>query len=716
MPPTLPRTCSHEATAADHRPPSPHREILISLLLVLVTLSVYWPVRHYEFINYDDPIYVSGNDFVLHGLSREGIVRAFSQLTGERTYWHPVTWLSHMLDCQLFGTNAGAHHLVNVCFHAANAVLLFLVLIRMTGAGWRSAVVAALFAWHPLQVDSVAWVAERKNVLSTCLALLTILAYVRYVRRPSVGRYGLVAAGFALGLMAKPMLVTLPLILLLLDFWPLQRFQGLTLAAQASIGFRLVGEKLPLLALSVISSVITIVGHAQLKALSAADELPIGLRLANALISYARYVGKMIWPVNLAVFYPYPDAWPPWAAIGAGLWLVGSTTVVIWLARRRPYLAAGWFWYVITLVPVIGLVQAGSQSMADRFTYVPLIGLFVMLVGLVADLKSGWPQPVAAKAILTVAALSACLVATHRQLRYWRDSESLWTHALLCNSENYTAHKGLGAALVEQGRMTEAIPHFNQVLEHDPKDADAHNNLGYIFITTGRINEAMAHLGRAITINPNYADARYNLGLALSQMGRMDEAMALWQEAIKLEPNHAKAHNNLGIALFNLGSMDQGIAHLQRAVALHPNQADDHNNLAVAFFKMGRMDQAIAHWQRAVEINPRFLAARNSLAWALATCPVASLRDGVRAIALAEQSDRLAGGRNPELLATLAAACAEAGRFSDAVAAARRALQLATAQSNPALSDKLRHELELYESGLPCRDDGQTPVPVGRGS
>ncbi len=766
-------------TTSYYRQTSPRRDFLISLLLVLVTIGVYWPVRHYEFINFDDPYYVYENNFVIRGLSRDGIVWAFSQLTGEATYWHPVTWLSHMLDCQLFGTNAGMHHLVNVLFHAANAVLLFLVLKRMTGAPWRSAVVAALFAWHPLQVDSVAWVTERKNVLSTCLGLLTMLAYLRYVRQPGAGRYALVMVCFGLGLMAKPILVTMPLILLLLDIWPLQRFQISTLDSQVSTFFRLVGEKMPLLVLSAASAAVTIIGHAELKSLRAFDGLPIGARLANALVSYVRYLGKLIWPVDLAVFYPYPEAWSPLAVISATLCVTGTTALVIYLVRQRPYLAVGWFWYVGTLLPVIGLVQAGSQSMADRFSYVPMIGLFIMVVWSVADLMRVWPHRKTAQQIITVVVLTACLAVTHTQLPYWRNSVSLWTRAVSCTSRNSTAHGHLGNSLVEKGHLAEAIPHYRDAIEFDGRNAQAHYNLGVLYFKAGRVDEAIGLWQKATGINPNYADAYNNLGLAFFEMGRVDEGIAHWKKAIAINPNHAASHRNignaylksgrageavlhlkqtiainpgdanthnelaavlftmglmdeaivywqraveldprnganyfsLGLAYFKKGLVDKAVAHYQKAVEINPHDADIYNNLGHALFKMGRISEALTHLQKAVEIEPQSLTARNNLAWALATGPVPPLRNGVQAIALAEQSLQLAGGSNPELLGTLAASYAEAGQFSNAVATAQQALQLAAQQGNQLLSTKLHRELGLYQLGLPCRDNPQYPSP-----
>jgi len=397
--------------------------VWICIALVLVTFALYWPVRHHAFINYDDPLYVTHNPNVKAGLTWHGVVWAFRAT--EAHNWHPLTWLSHMLDCQLFGPNPGAHHLVNVAFHALNAVLLYLVLGRMTGAWWRSAAVAALFALHPLQVGSVAWIAERKNLLSTSFWLLTLWAYARYAeattRASKRNAYSLALVCFALGLMCKPMLVTVPFVLLLLDGWPLRRLQ------LATLGSRLV-EKLPFFALGAASSAATIwaaTSEAQERSFSSLHRLPLGLRIENALISYLRYLGKMIWPVGLSVFYPYPTAWPLWLALLSALALALITLSALRWAARCPPLLVGWLWFMGTLVPVIGLVQVGVQSMADRFMYVPMIGLLIAIVWGVSELSLRWNVPKPVVSVVAAMVLVACATLTRLEVRRWKDTETL---------------------------------------------------------------------------------------------------------------------------------------------------------------------------------------------------------------------------------------------------------------------------------------------------
>ena len=477
--------------------------VVIALLLAGVTIAVYWPVFRHEFINYDDPYYVTENPRVQAGLTPAGIVWAFTRLHGDRTYWHPVTGLSHMLDCQLFGLHAGAHHLVNVFFHAANVVLLFGVLRRLTGTTGQSAVVAGLFALHPLQVDTVAWVAERKNVLSTLFFLLTVWAYARYAEVQSlkskaqsqppassikhhVSAYYLFALlFFVLGLMSKPVVVTLPCVLLLLDYWPLRRFQPSTLR-------RLLLEKAPFFVLAAAVSAVTILAHQRLGSVASLTQMPLTGRLANALVSYARYLQKMFWPQDLAVFYPYPAAWPMEVLILAAVILLSISAVVVWRRQSQPYLVVGWCWFVGTLVPTIGLVSAGAQSMADRFVYVPLIGLGLMLVLGGASLLAEAAHRRATLGVLAIVTLGACAVATRQQLHYWQDSATLFSHALAVTEGNYVAHDCLGDALYHQGRVNEAIAHFQKVLEIRPDYAETHINFGVALRQQGQLGQAMS--------------------------------------------------------------------------------------------------------------------------------------------------------------------------------------------------------------------------------
>lgn len=530
------------------------RAILISCLLALVTVAVYWPVRHHEFLNYDDNLYVTGNEHVQAGLTMEGIRWAFAGDPDDQTYWHPITWLSHMMDFQLFGLNAGAHHLVNVFIHIAAALALFWVFWRMTGALWPSAFVAGLFALHPLQVDTVAWAAERKSALSAFFWMITLGAYGHYARRPSPARYAAVLVMFALGLMTKPMLVTLPCVLLLLDVWPLQRLDLVRKSAaarretgteaqwqpaRAATLARLVGEKVPLFGLAAVSSTITLLAHQRLQLVVSTDQFPLGTRLANALVSYVRYLGKMIWPGDLAIHYPYVGDWAWWQVTGAVLLLACVTILVLWLWRTRPYLPVGWFWFVGTLVPVIGLVQVSEQSMADRFAYVPLIGCYLMLAWGVADLSAQWRHRAVLLTAAAVLVLSACAVRTASQLRHWRNSATLFAHALQVTTNNVTAHFNLGIALAEEGKAEEALTHLRSALQLKPNFAEVHGMIGRTLAAQGKWSEAVASYREALHWKPDLPEALNNLAWILAthpdpQLRNGAEATALAERACEL--------------------------------------------------------------------------------------------------------------------------------------------------------------------------------------
>jgi len=506
-----------------------HRfELVVCLFLIVGTLTVFWQVQHHDFIDLDDHLYVTENNHVQAGLTKKGVIWAFT--TFHAANWHPLTWLSHMLDCQLFGMRPGMHHLTNLLFHILNSLLLLLVLRKMTGAWWRSAFVAALFALHPLHVESVAWVAERKDVLSTFFWLLTMWVYAHYAERPTFDRYLLVLLSFALGLMAKPMLVTLPFVLLLVDYWPLGRLQlgqscnDGNLRIKKSSAFRVVWEKIPFFVLAAMSGVLTLLAQQKAGALRTLDIIPLKIRTANALVSYISYIGKMIWPHNLAVFYPHPGIVPMWQAVGAGLSLICLCVLSVMFVRagrRFPHLAVGWLWYLGTLVPVIGLVQVGSQAMADRYTYVPLIGLFIMISWGFYDLVRGWKNRRMVLAISTGVVLLALMACTWSQVRLWKNSTLLFKHALNVTDNNYKARNLLGIASERQGRLKEALRHYSEALRIKPEYADAHNNQGVALARQGRLKEAISHFSEALRIKPDYVDAHNNLGVALEQQGRL---------------------------------------------------------------------------------------------------------------------------------------------------------------------------------------------------
>lgn len=557
--------------------------LIVSVALLAGTLAVFWPVRHYEFINYDDDRYVSENPHVRQGLTREGVQWALSaDLLADSPnadYWIPVTFLSHVLTVQLFGLNPAAHHLVNVGLHGLNTVLLFLLLRRMTGAQWPSAVVAALFAVHPLHVESVAWVTERKDVLSGLFFMLTLLAYARYVESPTAGRYLWIVGAFFLGLLAKPMLITIPFLLLLVDYWPLGRFslQGGTLRA----AWTLVWEKIPLVVLAVGSGLLAYLATQRVgETMVSFQLLPLPARLANALISYAGYMGKLLWPHHLAVFYPYPLAgYPVWQVSGAALLLAGLT---VWAIRQRcsqPFLLVGWGWYLGMLVPVIGLVQAGAQAMADRYTYLPLIGLLIAVTWGAAGLTAGWRHRQLLLTIAAVGLIGVCGVLSRQELQHWRTSVELFEHALEVTEKNYIAYDNLGLALAEEGKFREAITYYR----------------------------------KALLIRPDIPAARVNIANALAHEGQYEEAMWYYSQELRVSPNDEILHNNLGMALGNAGKLDEAIDHFTEALRINPDLALAHNNLGLALARQGRYQDAIAHFSRALEIEPNFVDARDNL-------------------------------------------------------------------------------------------------------
>jgi Tfp pilus assembly protein PilF len=603
------------------------REYLICLLLVLATVIVYWQVRNHEFISLDDSEYVTENRHVQNGLTLNGVIWAFTAT--HVANWHPLTWLSHMMDCQLYGLNPKGHHFTNVFLHLLNTLLLFSILQRMTGALWRSGLVAALFALHPLHVESVAWVAERKDVLSTLFWLLTMWGYIWYVERPRLTRYLLTLLAFALGLMIKPMLVTLPCVLLLLDYWPLKRFQlsqsgGDTPATtgtfqeQRAPFLRLLLEKTPFFALTATSSMVTFLVQRSGGAVSAFDVYPVKIRIANTLVSYVSYIGHMVWPRGLAVFYPHPGmSLPGWHAVGASLLLACISIAVIRAARRHPYLAVGWFWYLGTLVPVIGLVQVGAQAMADRYTYVPLIGLFVMIAWSIPDFFTGnhYRKIVLSMAVGTV--LLALTVCSWLQVQHWKNNLTLFKHALKVTAKNYVAHDSLGNALTQQGKVEEAIDHYNQALKIKPNSAKFHNNLGVALFEQRRVKEAMSHYAVALRLDADYAETYNNFGVAWFTVGKFDKAIAQYREALRLDPNFAKAHNNLGNVLVEKGRFDEAIIHYSKALALKALYPEAHNNLGVALAQEGKLTEAIVQFKEALRIKPDYAQANANLDLAL---------------------------------------------------------------------------------------------------
>jgi protein O-mannosyl-transferase len=853
-------------------------------ILILSTLLVFWQVRNYGFV-YDDIDYVSENPHVLGGLSRDGIIWAFT--TGHASNWHPLTWLSHMLDCHLFGRKPGSMHLTNLFLHLANVLLLFTIFKRMTGTLWPSAFVAAAFALHPMHVESVAWIAERKDVLSTFFLLLTLAAYVSYVKQPSIFRYIVTLVLFAVGLMAKPMLVTLPFLLLLLDYWPLGRFDRQprrpdpTGDGRATL-HRLVIEKNPFFVLAAISSVITfLIQHAGGSVANIAI-IPLHSRLANAFLSYAKYVGKMFWPQNLAVYYPLDAISFAMAQVAMSiLLLLVISILVIWFGHRRKYLPVGWFWFVGTLLPVIGLVQVGGQAYADRYTYIPYIGLFIMIAWGLSELLSKWPKRDIALGMVAAIALATMGTVTYRQVGNWKNGVTLFTHAIEVTQNNYLAHNNrgvdynergrlqeaiedikeairikpdytdayynlgiaygnltrwqeaidaykqairikpdyaqayndlgvaysslgrgteameaytqairikpdyadaynnLGAAFNGLGRGTEAIEAYKQAIKIKPDNARAYNDLGVAYSSLGRGTEAMeaytqairikpdyadayCNLGgtynelgrlqeaidaykRAIKITPDYAKAHYNLGLAYSRLGRLQEAIEDFSSAIRIKPDYVEAYNNRGIVYANLGRMQEAIGDLKEAIRIKPDNVEAYNNLGVTYGGLGRGAEAAEAFEQVIRISPDYAEGRynlakillqqgrrdeaadqyrtvlglkgdwpgpmNDLAWLIAIDPEVKNRDTSEALRLASRACELSGYKNPAFLCTLAAAYASAGKFSEAIDTANKAMNLADAANQPQLKNTIQHHLSFYQQGKPYTKTAPKPLP-----
>ena len=618
------------------------RQTIVCLVMALVTLFVFWQVKDHGFIALDDNVYVTDNTYVLQGLSLANLKWALT--TSYTGYWHPLTWLSHMLDVQLFGPKAGWHHLMNVFFHIINALLLFLILHRATKLLWQSAFVAALFALHPLHVESVAWVAERKDVLSTLFWMLSLGSYVYYVEHPGYRRYLFVLCFFALGLMSKPMVVTFPFILLLLDYWPLGRFQpakkdrgdshnpvspgkparkkqrtanasgqnavpekGHAGHSSQGPGIRaLIMEKIPLFLFAVLSSAITLVNQ---QGGSSLQDVSADIRITNAIVSCGKYLGKTLWPLDLAVFYPYPPVLPFWQVLGAALMLLAATFLVVRETKHHPYLGVGWLWFLGMLVPVIGLVKVGSQAMADRYTYLPLIGIFIMIAWGVPDCLKNWKQRTIALGMLSGIAILACIVVTWMQLQHWKDSETLFRHTLKVTTGNFVIHNNLGTVLSAQGEVDDAITHYRTALSINPKYEDAWFNLGNACVKSGQTAMAVEAYQQALHMNPKHSEAWNHLGIAYAKSGQTDEAIKAFRETLHVNPEHGEASFNLGNAYQKSGQTALAVEAYQQALSINPTYTEAWNNLGLAYAKSGQTDEAIKAFRKALRINPEYAKA-----------------------------------------------------------------------------------------------------------
>ena len=771
------------------------QNLLIGLGLALFTVLIYYKAGWFDFTGSDEYFMVVTNPMVNTGFTWQGIWWALT--TSWFEYWHPLTWLSHMLDCQLFGLRAGWPHFVNLMFHAANTALVFVLFGRMTGAVWRSAIVAALFAVHPAHVESVAWVAERKDVLSTFFFLLTIWAYVRYAERPRIKealsmdpasqprggtsplslreRVGLRGSSqgspsrsmlesetrpsklwyavsllfFCCALMSKPMVVTLPFVLLLLDYWPLRRFAPWEANLNLNNVAPLLREKAPFFGLALAGCLITYLGAKAGGHVLPANVVPWSLRLANVPISYVRYIGKLLWPTNLIVLYPMPRHWPLWEVVTSVLLLLAITWFVLSRARFAPYLVFGWFMFLGVLVPTIGLVQAGFQSMADRYTYIPFIGLFVAFAWGVADLSSRWGLLFRLRGLLSALVLVVCGVLTWHQINHWQNGLTLWTHCLAATPESSIARFNRAVALQKLDRVKEAMADYQQVLRLNPDHIEATLNLGTAYVFLDQMKEATNCFSKVLQLKPDYAKAHAFMGLTLRELGDYNDAMAHCAEAIRLAPsiefgayvdmaralcavgrnqeaiyyfnkslglNSAlpQTHYYFGLELLRLGRIDEAAKHLVQALQLAPNWSEAHLQVASVLASKGATSEAIAEYRQAIKLEPDAPAALNNLAWILATSPAANLRDGPEAVRLAEKACRLTSWKQTVFVGTLAAAYAQAGNFDKAIATSQKACELAASRGETNLFERNQELLRQFKNHQPYREGSGLQSPFNR--
>lgn len=583
-------------------------EIFIYAFLFISILSIYWQVRTFDFISFDDYMYVRDNPHVRQGITLENIRWAFTSVYAGN--WHPLTWLSHMTDVEIFGLNAGMHHLTNVIFHIVNTLMLFYCLRRMTGNVWNSAAVAMLFGLHPLHVESVAWIAERKDVLSAFFWMLTILFYTRYVEHRSAGRYLIIVICYIFGLMTKPMLVTLPFVLLLLDIWPLKRPELITTAEHMqphewwSGLLALIHEKVPLFFLAGAAIIVTILAQKNVGSISNLESIPLYIRVENATISYMAYLVKMIWPIHLALFYPYPRMVNLYKVITACVLLIGITWMVVLNISRFPFLFVGWFWYLGTLAPVIGIIQVGSQSMADRYTYVPLIGIFILIVWGLSKLLGQLRSARYILAGIYCAIVPVIMWFTWLQTGYWASNISVFSHAVDVTNDNYLAHNSLGVALCEHGEFDAGIKHYMEALRVYPEHVQAHNNLGAALVEEGKYKDSIGHFRKALQIDPGFVSAHYNLGIAYYAIGKLDEAIKQYQEVLRLVPQYPEASLKMATAITKQRKINDAIARLNDALKINPQDYTILCKVAELYNDEGNTKEAINHYESALSVNP----------------------------------------------------------------------------------------------------------------
>lgn len=696
------------------------------LALALLTLVLYWPATRCAFVNCDDPEYVYENAHVQAGLTAENFSWVFSKPV--LSNWHPLTMLSYMADRQFFGAQPWGFHLTNILLHTLNTALVFLVLRRLTGVSWRSWLVAALFGLHPLHVESVAWVAERKDVLSAFFWLLALWAYAEYARHSAFKDqrqkawlwFGATLGLSALGLMCKAMLVTMPCVLLLLDFWPLGRFLTVRIG-------KLLVEKIPFFALSAVFCIVTFVVQKNGGAMSAVENYPAGACAGNALVAYCRYLGKIFLPTSLAAYYPHPGYWPLEQVLLAGAVLAAISWLFYSHRARRPYLLTGWLWFLGTLVPVIGLVQVGEQSMADRYTYMPALGIFVIVIWGAHEFAAVWRFRMLAAVVAAATGMACCFALTRQQISYWQDSETLFRHTTAVTENNPLAENDLGLAVLNKGKFDEAIGHFQEAARLKPYAAEIRNNLGLAFLNKGQTSDAIEEFQSAIRLKPWFVNGHMNLGFTWFSNGNLDGAISEFKEAISLDPNNLDAKINLGIILLKKGGNMEAVRLYQEILNVRPDDANSHYNLGLAFLDQRLADEAISEFQIVLRLNPNFTDAQeqlktatalkhkldslsnepvalNNLAWALATNPNTHDRNGPLAVRLAEHACERTQYQITVLVGTLAAAYAEAGRFDEAVATAQKACALAKQHGEMESLKRNEELLTLYQARQPYHE------------
>jgi protein O-mannosyl-transferase len=673
---------------------------LIIAGIAFASFIAYEPVRKNGFVDLDDGSYIKNNPNVNEGITAQSFVWAFTRFHSGN--WHPLTWLSHMLDCEIYGLNPFGHHITSIIIHIVNSVLLLLVLRKMTGALWPSAFIAGVFALHPLHVESVAWAAERKDVLSGLFWMLTILAYAYYAEKPDFKRYIIVLLAFVMGLLSKPMMVTLPFALLLLDYWPLNRLNKPNHALNLK---HLIKEKIPFFALSVISSAITIAAQQSGGAIATLDNLSLSYRIANMFASYTRYIGKTLWPDGLAVIYPhfYKD-FPKDLLVTSILLFVLLTTFCIYAGRHKRYILTGWLWFLGTLVPVIGLVQVGSQAIADRYMYIPIVGLLIIITWSIKEFAGENRGRQTATAILALIVLCISLILTRTQAGYWKDNLTLFGHAVNVTDNNPFAETNYGHALYKAGYTSEGLMHLYNTIHINPEFFMARDTLGNLLMEEDKTNEAIECFEESIRHDSKSKSSYINLGAALSKQGNQAEAIKCINKALELDPQYEDARTKIGTALLLSGKPKEAIAEFNEGFKTSTDRMEVYVNLAIAYNQLGDKNQSMRCCEKAIKLNTENSEVLNNLAWLLATNSGTSADNIKKSIGFARNACEITHYKKADLLDTLAVTYASAGRFDEAMNMADKAIKIAIDSGNNNLAGEIEKRIKFYKAGQPYRE------------